>query len=117
MKNMPLKMESKVSTELLSVFAKTVDALKDCELNEAFNRIEIQVREYEESKQHCDLTYLRDLCNQFSDKLTQVCKFKSEMVRQMLTPEMLERIGLKTIDKQDDQQDKSVTAQVIGFHS
>jgi len=108
MENKPLKMNSKVSSELLNVFDKTVGILRDCELNEAFNRIEIQVKEYEETKQPCDLTYLRDLCNQFDDKLTAVCKAKSDI---------LERMGGATSDGKDSVDKKETTGSThIGFH-
>lgn len=118
MENKTLKMNSKVSSELLNVLAKTVAILRDCELNEAFNRIEIQVREYEESKQPCDLTYLRNLCNQFDDKLTAVCKAKSEMVKLMMNPELIEKMGDRQEKGSEVDESKDIKNQKrVGFHS
>lgn len=118
MENKPLKLNNKVSTELLGILAKTVGVLRDIELNEAFNRIEIQVKEYEETNQPCDLTYLRDLCNQFDDKLTSVCKAKSEMAKLMMTPDMLERMGISPDGGQEPgQKTESKGTNKIGFRS
>jgi len=117
MENKPLKLNSKVSAELLNILAKTVGVFRDLEINEAFNRVEIQVKEYEESGQACDLTYLRDLCNQFDDKLTAMCKTKSEMAKMMMSPDIMEKLGLQSSSDKSETGDKEKGCKVTGFKS
>lgn len=114
MENKPLKINNKVSVELLNILAKMVIAFRDTELTEAFNRIEIQVKEYEESGQPCDLTYLRDLCNQFDDKLIASCRAKTEMAKMMMSPEMLSKLGLPSNSIENPDAPPDVKAK-IGF--
>jgi len=113
MENYPLKLKNKVSVELLNVLSKIIMVFRDNNLMEAFNRIEIQVKEYEETKQPCDLTYLRDLCNQFDDKLTQVCKEKTDMAKMTLNPEFIEKLRASTQQEENDK--KNTPKAKIGF--
>lgn len=116
MENKPLKINNKVSSELLNLLAKMIIAFRDNELTEAFNRVEIQVKEYEETGQPCDLTYLRDLCNQFDDKLIASCKAKTEMAKMMMNPDMLNKLGLSTGGMDTPDAPPDVKAK-IGFKS
>lgn len=116
-KNTPIKLNSKVSMELLNVLAKMVGIFRDEDLIEAFNRIEIQVKEYEETNQACDLTYLRDLCNQFDDKLSSICKAKTEMAKLMMTPEFMSRMGGGGEESGGDSKDITKGTSKIGFRA
>ena len=113
---------NKVSTELLNALAKTVVVFHDTDLNEAYNRIEIQVGEYEKSGEPCDLTYLRDLINQYSDKISAMCRTKNEMIKMMENSGMLNKLGLSPQGvKEDGDEDgdgkKPKATKKIGFRS
>lgn len=89
-----VKMMKKANAELLTVLSKMVVCFRDNDLAEHYNRIELQLAQLEESMEPCDYTYFKQLCTQFDDKLVSIVREKSDMAKKMMSPELLQHLGL-----------------------
>jgi hypothetical protein len=100
--------------QLLDTFSKTVAILRDNHLNEAYNRIELQLIRYHETLADCDFTLFRSLCYVFEDKLASLIKDKTEMAKMMMNPEMLAQMGFSGNGKEAPSTEERAK---IGFHN
>lgn len=84
------KFDVKIVDSLLDVLAKTVVQLCNPELNLAYNRLELQIKQLRDSGEACDFTYFLQLCNSFEDELRKMTRDRE--MQKYLTPEVMAKI-------------------------